>query len=212
MRLSTQKLAVLLAIVAGSSWLAAQVAVSQQETREGTAQSAAAADVHRYFVACMLEKNRAEVEISELAVGTSENEQVRKFAEMLVADHQKAVAKLQPLSEEFATHKSHDAITQLITIEKAIVEETNNRFREMLQEKSGAEFDECFLGFQVGCHTQMSAALDVLQSQATGQVQQLAQELKPTIDQHLKKAEELMQQAVGSREQASRSERGRTAR
>jgi predicted outer membrane protein len=66
--------------------------------------------------------------------------------------------------------------------------------KQKLEEKSGAEFDKCYVAGQVACHMQASAALEVVSQQASGQIRQLASQAKQTVDQHLREAEQLAQQ------------------
>lgn len=88
------------------------------------------------------------------------------------------------------------AVSQLIAIEQRIAEQSTKKLREKLEQKQGAEFDHCYLGSQIACHMQMSAALDVLKEQAPGQVRQIAQEAEPKVKQHLAMAEQLAEQLM----------------
>jgi len=94
-----------------------------------------------------------------------------------------------------------------------IVEKINDRcnqaLREELQQKSGNEFDECYLGAQVAGHMHMLAALEVLPSESQGELKQIAQDAKPTVEKHLEQAKDLMKQLKGS-ENSNQADRSNT--
>jgi putative membrane protein len=180
--------------------------------------------VNRYIASCLLGKNKAEVEISKLAQQQAENTEVKKFAQMLVKDHSSMISKLQPLAggqdasrprqPSAATGTPSDrtgvasstarpgqgdqAVNQLIAIEKKIIERCTELLRQELESKTGADFDKCYVGSQVGSHMQASAALEVISQQATGELQELAGQAKEKVDHHLQEAKQLAQQLEGS--------------
>jgi predicted outer membrane protein len=255
---------------------------SQQSDRSGTAGStqsssaqrrtanfrgtpAAAGDhqqeLNHYFATCLLDKNKAEIEMAQLAQKQSENPEVKQFAEMLIKDHQEVVQKLQQQAGTKGANQSRSnlnrdrnstntsatidaaatnpdrtnsdanslnaagetasatsdssqqgggALMQLAAIEKQINERCKQAMRDELQQKQGAEFDECFVGSQIGGHTQMLAALEVLSQQGPGEVQQIAADAKPKVQQHLEHAKQLAEQLKSSRTQAGQANRETT--
>lgn len=98
------------------------------------------------------------------------------------------------------------AFAQLIAIEKKIGERCKENLREELEQKSGAEFDMCYVGSQIGSHMQASAALEVI-SQQGGELGQLASQAKQTVDHHLQEAKRLAQQLEGQ-DSGSRQQTG----
>ncbi len=100
------------------------------------------------------------------------------------------------------------ALTQLLEIDRQITKRTTQAMRDELQQKSGAEFDECYLGAQIGSHICMLAALEVIGQQAQGELRQVAEQAQPTIQQHLDHAKHLAKELQGaSRTGASQAER-----
>jgi predicted outer membrane protein len=98
---------------------------------------------------------------------------------------------------------------QLAQIEKQIAERQKQAIMDELQQKSGAEFDKCYVGSMVGSHIQSLAALEVL-SQQQGQLAQVAQQAQPTVQQHLDHAKQLAKQLEGAANQpGSQAERQR---
>jgi predicted outer membrane protein len=54
--------------------------------------------VDHYLASCLLGKNQAEVQLSELAKEKSENAEVKQFAQKMIDDHRKMIEQLQPLA------------------------------------------------------------------------------------------------------------------
>jgi predicted outer membrane protein len=86
------------------------------------------------------------------------------------------------------------ALSQLAGIERKIAERCQQALREELQQKTGAEFDECYIGSQIGGHMHMLAALEVIGQESQGQLKQLANEAQPTVQSHLEHAKQLAKQ------------------
>jgi putative membrane protein len=184
--------------------LAQQVEPGQAERTRGPSEASrltgrANPDVDRFLAACWQAKNQAEIEISKVAQQKAENPEVKQFAGKMVKEHGQLTQKLEPLAageraEGQNATANAQAISQLIAIEQQIVEQNTELMRQKLDEKSGAEFDQCYVGGQIGCHMQASAALGVISQQASGQLKQLASQAKQTVDHHLKEAEQLAKQ------------------
>jgi predicted outer membrane protein len=223
--------------------------------------------VDRYLASCLLAKNQAEVQLSEIAQQKSENAEVKQFAQKMIQDHRKLIEQLQPLagmqastergvsgsfgtrsetqrgttSDTPAATRSRDitatpgspgagatippsgttaaapaigtttdttgtasatertsasggALHQLAQIEKQINDRCLQAAKEELQQKSGAEFDKCFVGNAIGEHVHTLATLEVISQQTQGQLAQVAQQAQPTVQQHLEHAKQLMKQ------------------
>jgi predicted outer membrane protein len=248
--------------------------VGRNRTDYRAAQAAAGGQnpaVDHFLANCLLGKNQAEVELSEIAVKKSENAEVKQFAQKMIQDHQKIIQQLQPLAamqrgeaqgrsatterrtrdttalpgspgasqtlipgETSATVPPVDAATeitasrnattraaagggavhQLVQIDRQITERCLQMARDELEQKSGAEFDKCYVGNAVGAHMKALAALEVISKQTQGKLAQVAQQAQPTVQQHLDHAKQLMKQleeqpsATGTRAQreATRTE------
>jgi predicted outer membrane protein len=92
----------------------------------------------------------------------------------------------------------NSALRELATIDRQVAERSQQALREKLQEKQGAEFDQCFVGSQIFGHMHMIAQLEVVQQQSSGQLRQFAQEAQPKVKQHLEQAEKLAEQLMAS--------------
>jgi predicted outer membrane protein len=104
------------------------------------------------------------------------------------------------------------ALQQLASIEEKIADRCEQALREELQQKSGAEFDQCFVGAQVGGHMQMLAALDVISQDTQGPLKQIAEEAKPTVQKHLDHAKGLAKQLMSGEQGSAQAQRPSTSR
>ena len=102
---------------------------------------------------------------------------------------------------------SNAAIQQLAQIEQQIVERQTQATRDELQQKSGAEFDKCFVGTAIMAHVNMIAALEVIEQQGQGQLAQTAKQARPVAEQHLEHAKRLMKQFESSAPKVGQAER-----
>jgi putative membrane protein len=85
-------------------------------------------------------------------------------------------------------------LMQVAAIEEKIKERCNQALREELQSKSGAEFDECYIGLQIAGHMHSLAALEVLSQESQGQLKKIADEARPTVQKHLEQAKQIAKQ------------------
>jgi predicted outer membrane protein len=60
--------------------------------------------------------------------------------------------------------------------------------RRELEQKSGAEFDKCFMGMQIGAHMAAVDTIEVFRNHATGDLKQALSECLPTVKSHLEHA------------------------
>jgi predicted outer membrane protein len=106
------------------------------------------------------------------------------------------------------------ALNELLALDRQITERCMEMVREELQAKSGPEFDQCFVGAQIGSHTHMLAALDVIGQRAQGELKQVVAEAQPVVQRHLEHAKQLAKQLQADNQTGSQAERqsGRTQR
>jgi predicted outer membrane protein len=72
----------------------------QQYTAQfrGTQPGAQQEPLQRFLASCLLQKNKAEVDLGQLAQQQAQNPEVKEFAQRMVQDHQQLVQQLQPLA------------------------------------------------------------------------------------------------------------------
>ncbi len=92
---------------------------------------------------------------------------------------------------------AHGAIHELMRIDRQINERCLQMAREELQQKTGAEFDKCYVGNAIGAHAHALAALEVIGKETQGTLSQLARQNQSTVQQHLDHAKQLMKQLDG---------------
>jgi predicted outer membrane protein len=96
-----------------------------------------------------------------------------------------------------ATPGAGGAVHQLMQIDRQINERCLQMAKDELQQKSGAEFDKCYVGNAIGMHGHALAALEVISKQTQGTLAQVAQQAQPTVQQHFDQAKQLMKQLEG---------------
>jgi len=103
-------------------------------------------------------------------------------------------------------------------IERELAQQCLASAEEKLNEKSGAEFDKCFMGIQIAKHMVMKDKLHVFQRHASSELAQVFAAGEKTTEEHLAHAEKLMKtlehgtaasksQAKGSRETETKSDK-----
>ena len=103
----------------------------------------------------------------------------------------------------------NNALNQLLELDRQITQRCQELVREELQAKNGPEFDMCFVGAQIGSHTHMLAALDVIGQRSQGELRQFVQEAQPVVQRHLDHAKQIAkaQMAQAGSQSATQAER-----
>ena len=172
--------ALTLALAGGCSGIAS----AQQSTTIQLAQAGKISAEDQEFLTKAIQAGAAEVQISQLALEKSLNEQVRGFAERMVQDHTTANQKLLGLAQGV----SNTSQTK--------IDQKHQAMLQQLSQLSGEDFDRQYMQEQVQDH---QAAVKLFASEATqpsGPVDQLAGELLPTLREHLQMAQEISK-AIG---------------
>ena len=100
----------------------------------------------------------------------------------------------QPGRIEYSAGYRGDSVTdQIHEIQKKASQECMSRVKEMLQSKQGEDFDQAFLGQQIGMHVAVISMVKASQDEVSGELQQVLQETQPKLEQHLEKAKSLME-------------------
>ena len=125
--------------------------------------------------------NIAEVESGKLALEKSQNDQIKKFAQMMVDDHSKALMEVQGL----ASAKGVDLPTEPDAKHKAVAVE----FKAL----SGKTFDSHYVKQAgVGDHEATEKLLKKTRGSAKdADLKALADKMLPVVDTHLQHAREL---------------------
>ena len=126
------------------------------------------------FADSVASSNAFEIDSSQLALDTSQNEEIVAFAEQMVTDHTEAGEQMMAAAEE-------NGITPAPGLE-----ELHQAQLDELVELDGEAFDEAYIAAQVAAHR---AAVALFQSFVTdGQdssLKRFATNTLPTLEQHL---------------------------
>jgi putative membrane protein len=128
----------------------------------------------------------AEVELGRLASQKASRSEVKEFGQMMVDDHTKANNELMKIAQEKGLAAPHALKPQDTTTE------------DQLSKLSGQAFDRAYMQHMVKDHKKDVA---LFRKQSTGasdaDVKQFASSTLPTLEKHLKRAQEL-EQIVGA--------------
>ncbi|WP_428306501.1 DUF4142 domain-containing protein [Lacipirellula sp.] len=179
------------------------VATAYGETK-GTNQSGHEGLDHE-IAACMLLGNQEEIALAQFAEQHAEHADVKEFAKALVAAHTNAVAMIKKAAPEVAdlqlsagkngatvAHEgqNHAAIGLLQQVKSECLSLTEKE----LGEYKGAEFDQAFIGQQLGAHVGMLAQLRGSNSFASPELQKVIAEGEKTTEAHMAAAKKIMTQ------------------
>jgi putative membrane protein len=133
------------------------------------------------FLTKAIQAGMAEVQLSELALEKTQNEQVRGFAERMVEEHTAANEQLMNLAESAGMTPPTE------------MDQQHQTEHEQLSQLSGEEFDRQYMQGQVRDHQAAVELYSTEASQPSGPVDQLAEQLLPTLQEHLEMAQQISQ-------------------
>lgn len=160
--------------------MAVATASGAQQTSPGAKPSAASHAVSgdNAFAMRAGQANLAEVELGKLALQKSMNDEVKKFAQMMIDDHGKALDELK----DIAGNKHITLATDL--------DAEHTKLSDRLSKLSGAAFDRSYMQAMVDGHKKVAA--DVRKESQSGSDPELkawAAKVLPTVEAHLKQAD-----------------------
>jgi putative membrane protein len=167
----------------------------------GSSDQNASQNVDQFLASCLSIKCQAEIEMNKFAAQKSENAQVKQFAQKMIDDHSELAQRLAQLTAgpQGQNANNDPSLNQVLQLDRQIANQCISMARDKLSDKNGADFDQCFIGAQIGTHMEMLSALTVIANQTGGQLQQVARDARSTVQQHLQQAEELAEQLKSNR-------------
>lgn len=124
---------------------------------------------------------KAEIELGQIALKNTQDENVRKYAERMVKDHSAADKKLKAIAakENLQLPQSLDAEHQSL--------------KTKLQSLQGEDFDRAYVNAMAKGHDKAVALFESAsqQSQMPGELKQFAASTLPTLEQHKEMAHSL---------------------
>src|SRR3954464_10731463 len=167
--------------------MGAMPAFAQQKKSTAHKQGTAATAVNdNTFVTKAAQGGLAEVELGKLAVEKGSSDQVKQFGQRMVDDHGKANDELKTLAQQ----KNITVPTDMGAKEKAL--------RDRLVKLSGAAFDRAYMSAMLSDHKKdVGEFRTESTSSKDADVKAFAAKTLPTLEQHLKLAEDA-NRAVGT--------------
>ena len=159
--------------------MALATASGAQQTATGATPSASrTASGDNAFAMKAGQANLAEIELGKLALQKTTTDDVKKFAQMMVDDHSKALDELKGI----AAKKNITLPTEL--------DAEHKKLSDRLSKSSGAEFDRMYIQAMVDGHKQVASELrKESQSGSDSDFKAWAAKTLPTVEAHLKQAE-----------------------
>jgi putative membrane protein len=167
------------------------------------------ASADQQVAACIYGECHNEIEIAKFAESKAQNDDVREFAQRMVRDHSASCEEMKKAAGHLAD-SSHDrghetagrsaprgagGALDWISIKKEIGQKCLESVKKELSSKQGADFDECFMGQQVGAHMKMVDELQVLRNHVSSELQQKIDKDLQVAQQHLQLAKQVAQKA-----------------
>lgn len=174
----------MLAALAGLAVTAAMVvpnlAVAKDPAKAPAASAAGLSKADQKIVADMAVANMAEVAAGKMAVGKTQNADVKTFAQKMVDDHTKALADVTALAQSKGVTLPTD------------VDAPHKAMAAKLDKLSGAAFDKAYMADAgVSDHTKVHAKLKGFETKAKdADVKALAAKMLPTVAEHLQMAKD----------------------
>jgi len=130
--------------------------------------------------------NRSEISSGKIALDKAHNDEVRKFAQMMVDDHGSALKEVEALASARSVKLPTDPDFRQKATTKKLQSVVGNRFDREYVSTAG-----------VGDHRKTHALLQKAQRGAKDpQLKALAEKMLPVVDQHLSHAEQLARTTV----------------
>ena len=133
------------------------------------------------FLTRAIQDGLAEVRLAQLALERALAEQVRGFAERMILDHTAANQQLVRLAEASGL------------LPPTEMDQQHRALHQQLSQLAGEEFDRRYMQGQVEDHQTAVELYSTEASQPSGPVDQLAEQLLPTLQEHLELAQQISQ-------------------
>jgi len=186
----------------------------QGQQRQGQQGQSSRSD--QEIATCVYGEASNEIEIAKLAQQKAQNEEVRDFAAQMVKEHTPGAQEMQQLAGNLASsahqqpgQRSGEGGLDWINVKKQIGQQCLASVKQELSQKSGAEFDQCFMGQQISAHMKVVDELKVLRNYASSDLQQKLDKELQMAQHHLQHAKQIEQKLKGSpSERVSRKPEG----
>ena len=136
--------------------------------------------------------NDIDIKYAEIAKEKSSNEEVLRFANTMINDHQAVIDQAVDLVTKLEVEPQSNSLSEKLN---ADAEET----KKMLRSKEGKAFDEAYINNEVAYHVAViSAVRDVLiPDTENDQLKDLLKAVLPALETHLEHAESIQKKLGG---------------
>ena len=215
---ATFAVSLMLALVLGINLLVAAQSdkTSAQEPAATSAATQDPASPDHKFIMDVAHDGMMEVELANLALQKSANEDVKRFAQRMIDDHKTANQKLATLAQSkgitlpapataATTSQTNEGSRQTANIENTRAAEGKqpadakiSKAKEKLGRLSGAEFDREYMKMMVKDHEKAVAEFQKQSTQSKDtDVQEFARTTLPTLQEHLTMARDIESKVSG---------------
>ncbi len=167
-------------------------------------------DVDLFLIPCLINANNGEVTLANIATQRAQSNEVKEFAQQMIKDHSAGAKQFEQLQANMNQQlrpqnpNNTPVAAALFEINQEIEQTCLNNAQRELEQQSGADFDRCYVGMQIGMHSHMASVLSVLKNRVTSpEFKKALEETSQVVDRHLehakKIAKELEQQRVRQR-------------
>jgi putative membrane protein len=179
--------AVVLAMCAAPAFAqSAGTAAQKTPTKGAKSATTAKGGSDQHFVMDVAKDGMAEVELGRLASQKATNEQVKQFGQRMVDDHTKANDELKSIAQKKNITLPNDPDPKA------------KAFQDRLSKMSGEQFDRAYMQHMLADHRKAVALFRTESKSGTDpDVKSFASKTLPTLEEHLKQAQEA-NKAVGT--------------
>lgn len=130
--------------------------------------------------------NSNELQQARIALRRAHRKDVRDYARMLIAHHEKASNDANALTARIG-------LVPEISSETSDLRSSNSELVVLLNDAKRSDFDHEFIGSQIGNHEELLAIIDarLIPGARNGELRELLQALRPVFQSHLERALEI---------------------
>ena len=151
--------------------------------------------VEEAIIGKLIKANDAEIELAKMAKDKSDNQEIKKLAEMIMKDHKALNEQLTSVMKENDTPTPGQpemvVPQQLCDLAEQACKNSLEMTKEMLSQTEGQDFSMAYLAQQVVAHTNMLAELKAIQSTGPDDLKSIAGKAADKIKKHLEETKKL---------------------
>lgn len=223
----------LVATVAGLYTLGAQSRGAAAPQKDG-ARHEKADQFDHHVAQCLIMGNQNEVAAAKIAQKKGTSDEVKKFADNMIKDHEQFTADLEKFAGHNYRHRDgdvrakgdgtkraaatedkkahagkdgehHDHMAKMMRIHEELADQCRASVQRELDGKQGKAFDECYIGMQIGAHMKMVDELTVMARHVSPDFKTVLEKGLHTAQQHLDNAKQVMKDINDTRSADSKN-------